>query len=458
MSHHPIFLTHINIVYPAKKCVENFSATIYTGDRIALIGQNGSGKTSLLKILMNLSNVSVALVPQLINVDALSGGQRFNAALSEALALQPDILLLDEPTNHLDRHNRQSLMQMLKHFDGTLMIASHDVELLRTCMNTFWHFDHGKIHVFKGQYDDYKRDVEQKRQSIEAELARLDRQKKDVHHALMKEQNRASKSKRQGEKNIEQRKWPTVTSGAKARRAEETSGRKKLEIGRHKEALIDQLTELRLPEIILPKFSLSAAAIGHKNIVAICDGACGYDDQPLLTNITLTVSSTDRLAITGDNGSGKTTLIKAIMNNHQVWRQGAWFTPKPEDIGYLDQHYSNLEGETVLDSISNHVPTWSHADMRKHLNDFLFRKNEEVNAKISTLSGGEKARLSLALIAAKTPKLLILDEVTNNLDIETREHILQVLQTYPGAMIVISHDQDFLKGIKDLHIFRLPCE
>lgn len=399
--------------------------------------------------------MSTAFVPQLIECASLSGGQRFNVALSEALTLQPDMLLLDEPTNHLDHRNRQSLMQMLKHFPGTLIVASHDVELLRTCVNMFWHFDNGKIHIFKGQYDDYKRDVEKKRQSIETELERLGRQKKDAHQALMKEQIRASKSKAGGEKNRTKSKWPTVAAGAKERQAEKTSGRNKAEIFAHKENLLNRLSTLRLPEIIMPKFSLSADDAGAKTVVEIRDGVCGYNQTKILTDVILTVGSTDRLAIVGDNGCGKSTLIKAIMEDPEVWRQGRWFVPKSEDIGYLDQHYANLRGDTVLDCISRQVPTWSHADIRKHLNDFLFRKNEEVNAGISMLSGGEKARLSLALIAAKTPKLLILDEVTNNLDIETRGHVLEVLQTYPSAMIVISHDQDFLNGIKDLHRFVL---
>ncbi|KJW07807.1 ABC transporter family protein [Orientia tsutsugamushi str. UT144] len=91
---------------------------------------------------------------------------------------------------------------------------------------------------------------------------------------------------------------------------------------------------------------------------------------------------------------------------------------------------------------------WSHIEVRRHLNDCLFRKNEEVNAIVSTLSGGEKARLSLAQIAAKTPKLLILDEISNNLDLETKEHVMQVLKAYPGAMIIISHDADFLEEIR----------
>jgi len=111
-----------------------------------------------------------------------------------------------------------------------------------------------------------------------------------------------------------------------------------------------------------------------------------------------------------------------------------------------------IPDKTVLETISDLVPAWSHAEIRRHLNDFLFRKNEEVNALVSTLSGGEKARLSLAQIAAKTPKLLILDEITNNLDLETKEHVIQVLKYYPGAMIVISHEADFLEeiGISEL--------
>ncbi len=127
---------------------------------------------------------------------------------------------------------------------------------------------------------------------------------------------------------------------------------------------------------------------------------------------------------------------------------------KNEYIGYLDQHYTTLDpNKTVFEMISELVPHWPHSEIRRHLNDFLFRKSEEVNASVSSLSGGEKARLSLAQIAAKTPKLLILDEVTNNLDLESKNHIIQVLISFPGAMIIISHDSDFLEeiGISDYY-------
>ncbi len=109
----------------------------------------------------------------------------------------------------------------------------------------------------------------------------------------------------------------------------------------------------------------------------------------------------------------------------------------------------------MLETIADLVPHWPHTEIRRHLNDFLFRKNEEVNAIVSTLSGSEKARLSLAQIAAKTPKLLILDEITNNLDLETKEHVAQVLRYYPGAMIVISHDANFLEEIGVNHYLKI---
>jgi len=461
MIHKPIQIKNLQLSFPHKTCFDDFSVQIPYGSRIAIIGRNGCGKTTLLKILngmvdptsgnvLRTADVIIGFVPQIVEeFDSLSGGQRLNAAVSQALSLEPNVLLLDEPTNHLDRHNRKSLMRMLQSYSGTLIVVSHDTKLLRHCIDTLWHIDNGQIRVFSGKYDDYIREIRKARSSLEQEITRLDRQKKDMHHALMKEQKRAAKSKAKGEKSIHQRKWPTIVSTAKAGRAEETSGRKKSAIDHKKQDLTDQLSNLRLPEIIMPKFSLGSADIGDRTIVSISDGSVAYAEQePLLQKISLSISSRARIAIQGDNASGKSTLIKAIMDDPCVIKSGNWYAPKISGIGYLDQHYGTLSAEkTVLETIAELVPTWTHIEVRRHLNDFLFRKNEEVNALVSTLSGGEKARLSLAQIAAKTPKLLILDEITNNLDLETKDHIIQVLKSYPGAMIVISHDADFLEEI-----------
>lgn len=458
--HKPIHVKNISLSFPHKTCFDDFSVHIPYGSRIAIIGRNGSGKSTLLNILSGTheptngeivvpDDVRMGYVPQVIDdFESLSGGQRLNKALTQALSQDPNVLLLDEPTNHLDLANRKSLLRMLHSYSGTLIIVSHDIELLRNCIDTLWHIDNGRVHVFTGNYDDYHRELHLKRAALEQDLSRLDRQKKDMHQVLMKEQARASKSRAKGEKHIDQRKWPTVVSGAKARRAEETSGRKQSEISLKKQELTERLSDLRLPEIIKPKFSLSSSEMGNRTLVSIIEGTVGYGDDPIFRDINLSVATGDRVAIMGDNGSGKSTLIRGILGDPYVIKTGQWHVPSLKDIGYLDQHYGTLSpNKTVLETIQDLVPDWTHADIRRHLNDFLFRKNEEVDALVSTLSGGEKARLNLAQIAAKTPKLLILDEITNNLDLETREHMIQVLKGYPGALIIISHDEDFLKEI-----------
>lgn len=154
------------------------------------------------------------------------------------------------------------------------------------------------------------------------------------------------------------------------------------------------------------------------------------------------------MALKGANATGKSTFVKGILGDSNIIRSGNWYCPHLQNIGYLDQHYTNLDNQkSVLETIEALAPSWSHEKTRCHLNDFLFRKNAEVFEKVECLSGGEKARLSLAQLAANPPHLLILDEITNNLDLETCMHVTQVLRNYPGAFILISHDAHFLKEV-----------
>jgi ATPase subunit of ABC transporter with duplicated ATPase domains len=459
--HKPVIFKDISLTFPNKNCFENFSQEIYSGERIAIIGRNGSGKSSLLKILAQKiiptdGNVIVAkecamvYVEQIISdCSELSGGQRFNKKLSAALAKKPDVLLLDEPTNHLDQDNRQSLMRMLKDYQGTLIVVTHDTELIRNCADTLWHIDNNSITVFHGEYDSYIAQAKQTRASIEKQLASLKKQKKMSHQHLMQEQQRAKKSKQKGQKSISQKKWPTVVSNAKASRAEQTSGTKLQLIEKYKQNLNARLAELTLSEIIVPSFSLTANNITTSTILTIGNATIGYvAEKPVLHDVNFSLLGNERVALCGKNASGKSTLLTAILNLSSLYKTGNWYFPKQDNIGYLDQHYNNLDFDlTVIEHLRRLQPDWQEPDIRRHLNDFLFRKNEAVNQKVKLLSGGEKVRLSLSLIAAKTPQLLILDEITNNLDLETKEHVIQILQHYPGAMIVVSHEQDFLDAI-----------
>jgi len=447
--HGIIRIKNFNLSFPDKTCFEDFSAEITFGDRIAIIGKNGSGKTTLLKMIAD-QNSDLAHVPQIIeNFDSLSGGERFNKSLSLALRKNPSILLLDEPTNHLDIDNRKSLMRMLSSYYGTLIIVTHDEELLRNCVDILWHIDNGKVTVFRGNYDDYMRERQKRYRSLSHQIQLLEREKKSMHDKLVKEQQRATKSRASGEKKIANKKWMKSVADLKTMKAEKSQGKNSKNLEEKKQKLAKELNEMRMPEIIVPKFRLPFQKVGEETIVSITDGEIGYFETVVASDINFSVMFGEHIAIIGKNGSGKTTLLKAIMEDPSVSKKGDWYVPKLSEIGYLNQHYGNLDSEkSAIEIISETNPTWTHAEIRKHLNDFLFRKNEEVNRAVKNLSGGEKARLSLARIAANPPKLLILDEITNNIDLETKNHVAEILQEYPAAMIIVSHDKAFLEKIK----------
>jgi len=329
---------------------------------------------------------------------------------------------------------------------------------LRNSVNVLWCIDDEKVQIFRGSYDSYILERTKKHFAIKRELAFIHQKAKECYYLLMKEQVRAKKSKKQGEKHKKQRRWPTIVSDAKIGRAIETTGKKKKQINIRKQELVDTLSELKMSKIIKPKFSLLVKK-RNKTTLFIVDGSIGYQ-KPIINNINFIIDGNEKVAIVGNNGSGKPTLVKSILNTPNITKSGEWYTPVIDDIGYLDQHYDNLDlNSTLFEELNNLVPSWSQFKIRQHLNDFLFHKNEEVNAVMETFSGGEKVRACLAKIVAKAPKLLILDEITNNLDSETKDHVVEVLKGYLGSTIVISHDEDFLKqiGINTFYSIKDGC-
>lgn len=463
-----IQLQGVSLAFPHKTCFSDFSAVLDWGQRLAIVGDNGSGKSSLLNILyasrapdaghvQRLDGLRIGYVPQIVDsAYGLSGGEAVNQALSRALAQQPDLLLLDEPSNHLDAANRRSLLRMLQHFGGALVVVTHDQALLDALCDTLWHIEGGAVQVFSGRYADFLLERERQRQKIEQQLLHLKREQHAAHAARMQEQERASKARERGAHSIAQRKWATIRSPAKLGRGNTTAGRKQSAISAAQRDLGEQLSALPRADVIVPRFQLGAAAAGPGTVVSISKASIGYD-QPLLSDIHLRLQAGERLALTGDNGSGKSSLAMAIAGRGPVRRlAGEWSVPAAAQIAYLDQHYRDLTpGDSVLETLQCAAPDWSLEQQRRCLSDFLFRHDAAVYADVASLSGGEKARLSLACLAARTPRLLILDEVTNHLDRSARTHVIEVLQQYPGAMLLISHDEDFLRALGSVE--RIQC-
>ncbi len=457
---HLIELEGVDLTFPHKTCFRQFSTVVEWGQRIAIVGDNGAGKSSLLRMLRGelapsegrvsiAPDTAIGYVAQIQDERGeLSGGQRVNHALSQAMAEAPALLLLDEPTNHLDAGNRRSLARMLQNFYGTIVMVTHDHALMNETCDRVWHIGHERVDVFEGRYADYLAEQDLKRQALEKQMAAVKRAKQDAHEALMQEQERAAHARQRGIRSIQDRKWATVKSPTKLARGNTTAGRKQAGIREEQRELADQLAVLRLPEVITPRFHLDGGASSRHCVLQIGDGAVGHGGVPVLEGIHLSLMHGDRLALVGRNGCGKSTLARAILGDERLRLAGEWIAPPADRIGYVDQHYDNLDPDaTVQDTLARVVPDWPTTELRTHLASFLFRQSASVDAPTRTLSGGEKARLSLACIAAAPPHLLILDELTNNLDTTMRGHMIEVLSAYPGAMLLISHDEAFLDAV-----------
>ena len=431
-------LSNLNFSLPHKSCFSEVDARITEGDRIAIIGRNGSGKSTLLRMIRDNLEGYVGYVPQIItDFENMSGGERFNRRLSEELGKRPEILLLDEPTNHLDVQNRKSLIRMLKKFHGAVIVVTHDLDVLRNCCDTLWHIENGKVNIFNGSYDDYILCNQQHKQSIQDQKDLIKHQKKEFQQKFQKQQEKLAKSKAQGKKKVENKRWMKSVADLKAMKAEKAGGKKLSSLNDIEKDLQKQESNIFIPKLITPKFNITGKA---SHGISITDGTVGYGSKIVLENIN--ISTTENFAIVGSNGSGKTTLIKGIMNDPSVVRTGQWNVPR--EIGYIDQHYSVLDRNlSVFQVVKEAAQNWTDHDVRSHLNDFLFRKNEEVE----NLSGGEMARLCMAKVAANPPALLIMDEITNNIDLETKSHIINILKNYKWQFIIISHDEEFLNEI-----------
>ncbi|QIQ21723.1 ATP-binding cassette domain-containing protein [Zophobihabitans entericus] len=463
--HSPIAINDLGLSFPHKTCFSHFSTTIYSGQKIAIIGDNGSGKSTLLTLLSHShsannivhdgqislpDNVIVGYLPQFFDNDKqLSGGQALNKQLSQVLAKHPNILLLDEPTNHLDHKNRKSLFALLERYQGTLLVVTHDPELITRCTTELWHINNQKITQFSGSYENYLSVNQQLKESIASQQRQLQQQQKELHNKRMQEQKRTARSKSKGLKSIQDKKWSPIVGHMKSSYAQENTGKKQKLIAEQKDKLQQQMSSLYLPKMLSPTFQLNPKIIKNSLVIEIRDGSLGYTkDSPLLNHLNLRCYSGDRLVIQGNNGSGKTTLLRAIYGDNTLFKTGSWHLPEPKDIGYLQQNYPELDLHlTVQQELEKSAPDWNEQQIRQHLNTFLFYKHEALNQTVETLSGGEKVRLSLAKITANPPVLLLLDEITNNIDLTTKEYLIQVLSGYTGTMILVSHDVLFLQQI-----------
>ena len=492
------------LAFGEDKILNKADLSVQTGERICLVGRNGAGKSTLMKILMDLqglddgqilksstmkmsmleqdppesSDISVfdyvaegvkenaelirryhALIHligedpseknlnKLANVQEelekanawldeqridqamttlsldpearicdLSGGWLRKVALAKALVTSPDILLLDEPTNHLDIESVLWLEQFLKDFAGTIIFISHDRAFIRGLSTRILDLDRGKLKSYPGDYDLY---IEQKQHDLQVE-----------------EQQNALFDKKLAEEEV----W--IRQGVKARRT-------------RNEGRVRSLEKLRLERTARrdvrnqSTMNITQGDRSGKLVFEAEDVQVAFGDNVVIESLNLLITRNDRLALIGANGTGKSTLIKLIMEK-QAATSGKMRSGVNLDIAYFDQHREALDLNLTVQEIVGEGKQEVMVNGRSrhvlgYLQDFLFSP-KRARTPVRALSGGEKNRLLLARLFLRPSNLLILDEPTNDLDIETLELLEEVVANYAGTVILVSHDRDFVNN------------
>lgn len=351
-------------------------------------------------------------------VNVLSGGEKTRVLLGKLLLKKPTLLLLDEPTNHLDSEAIEWLEFFLKQYRGTVMLISHDRYFLDQVVNRTFEIYNKKLKTYNGNYSDF---VELSKVEKELEIKKYEDQQKEI---------------KKQEESIERLK---------------AYGREKhLKRARSKEKALDKVDVLDKPELYRKraKISFDPSVVSGNDVMQIRDMSMGFDDRILFKNLNLDIYRGEKVALIGPNGIGKSTLFKIIMEELEPLT-GDVKLGTNVNVSYFHQEQKTLNlNNTIIDEIWEENPNLTQTQIRTMLGAFLF-ENEEVFKQISSLSGGERARVAILKLILSKANLLLLDEPTNHLDIDSKEVLEEALNNYTGTIFTISHDRYFLNTVVD---------
>jgi ATP-binding cassette, subfamily F, member 3 len=349
-------------------------------------------------------------------LDSYSGGWKMRVALGALLFSAPDLLLLDEPSNHLDLEATLWLENFLKDYRATILVISHERDLLNNVVDHILHLEQGKITLYPGGYDAFERQRAERLAQMESARERQAAERAKLQEYVARNSARASTAKQ-------------AQSRAKALARMQPIAA----------ALEDPSLSFVFPDpsaLRPPLITLDMAAVG-------------YSETPILERLNLRIDPDDRIALLGKNGNGKTTLARLLAAQLPAM-EGEMSASGKMTVGYFTQYQvEELDtGDTPLEHMTRQMKGATPGAVRAQLGRFGFSGDRAIQ-KVGSLSGGERARLALALITRNAPHLLILDEPTNHLDVDSREALVQALNTYSGAVVIVSHDRHMIELVAD---------
>ncbi|MCW8952838.1 MAG: ABC-F family ATP-binding cassette domain-containing protein [Rhodospirillales bacterium] len=349
-------------------------------------------------------------------LDSFSGGWRMRVALAATLFTRPDVLLLDEPSNHLDLEATLWLEGYLSEYPGTLLLISHERGLLNTVPEEIIHLENGKLNRYAGNYDRFERT---RRERLELQ------------------------SRMQSRQLVERRRIQAFVDRFRYKATKARQAQSRMKALERMEPIVSVVEERTTA------FNFPDPTPLSPPLLALEETTIGYGDKAILKGLDLRIDMDDRIGLLGANGNGKSTLIKMLADRLKPMSGKVRKSPKLK-IGYFSQDQAdelNLGG-TPLSHMAEVLPLATEAKQRAHLANFGFGEDKATTT-VANLSGGEKARLLFALMSREAPHLMLLDEPTNHLDVDAREALIQALNQYDGAVVLVSHDPHLLDLVCD---------